>query len=777
MQPCSHSTRTHRFPLALPSISSVHARGPVDTWYNSNYAPKPSVSSERLPALPQIHPHATTSASSSPRGGSFSSSSVDHGSTSSNTSYSASVNGQATGFKTPSPEQHPQSLNRDGQAVHVSSQQTSPYGTQQGYGYSPDGYNSNSMNQMQSYADVHQPQMSAATAHAPATAAPGSLSHYSYPSQPPLLPPGSQYASAPAAYPQYGYPNGVPSQLPVSSSMSNAMVPQSLQLPAMTSAAPPSGMASAQGYQSHTFDHTGQVAPPGMKPRVTATLWEDEGSLCFQVEAKGVCVARREDNHFINGTKLLNVAGMTRGRRDGILKSEKTRHVVKIGPMHLKGVWIPFDRALEFANKEKITESLYPLFVHDIGALLYHPSNQTRSSVGGAAMAAVDRNRRPDSMQSNRYLAGPTATTQAPSLVHHHSMSNPVGAAMSQPPHAIQPHPSSGRPGIDRAHTFPTPPTSASSIMGMGNQGSSYEWSGANVQNVAGSQPLSIDTGLSNNRSVPTTPASTPPGSVQPGMGYQTAQSYDSSRPMYSAPPSQPTQYNTQSQQMMGYPKSEMAPPARAGDHGDVKPAEGMLSQTDEQVNHGPTGDDNDNDHEYTHSNNAYNGGRAPYAYGSNSAPAPMAEHPHLSPEMTGSPHQNGSGRATPRTTNTSQTQWTSGYPTPQRQGPSSNLYSVMSDNRTTNGNGPSDGYQPSGTVPQYPSQAYATPNGVPTPGKRGREDDDQDPYGRPGSVQGDDIDGLKRRKTMDSGTVPPYAQDPNGGLQRSRTTMAQRRR
>lgn len=48
------------------------------------------------------------------------------------------------------------------------------------------------------------------------------------------------------------------------------------------------------------------------------------------------------DNHMINGTKLLNVAGMTRGRRDGILKSEKVRHVVKIGPMHLKGVWYVF---------------------------------------------------------------------------------------------------------------------------------------------------------------------------------------------------------------------------------------------------------------------------------------------------------------------------------------------------------------------------------------------------------------------------------------------------
>jgi protein SOK2 len=49
--------------------------------------------------------------------------------------------------------------------------------------------------------------------------------------------------------------------------------------------------------------------------------------------------ANKLDNHMINGTKLLNVAGMTRGRRDGILKSEKMRHVVKIGPMHLKGVW------------------------------------------------------------------------------------------------------------------------------------------------------------------------------------------------------------------------------------------------------------------------------------------------------------------------------------------------------------------------------------------------------------------------------------------------------
>lgn len=49
--------------------------------------------------------------------------------------------------------------------------------------------------------------------------------------------------------------------------------------------------------QYQGFDTTGQIAPPGMKPRVTATLWEDEGSLCFQVEARGICVARREGRH------------------------------------------------------------------------------------------------------------------------------------------------------------------------------------------------------------------------------------------------------------------------------------------------------------------------------------------------------------------------------------------------------------------------------------------------------------------------------------------------
>jgi protein SOK2 len=403
-------------------------------------------------------------------------------------------------------------------------------------------------------------------------------------------------------------------------------------------------------------------------------------------------------------------------------------------------------------------------------------------------MAAIDRNRRPDPMQTQRYLSGPT-TSQPPSLHHHHSMSNPIGAAMSQAPHAIQPHPSSGRPGIDRAHTFPTPPTSASSIMGMGNQGSSYEWSGANVQANQNGQPLSIDTGLSNTRSVPTTPATTPPGPVQQGISYSN-QNYDNSRPMYSAPPSQPSQYNSHGQPMMTYrpdgpyPKTEMAPPSRLGDvtdEGEVKPADGMMPQGNNQAPAPPAGPEGDHEHdnEYTHSNAPYNSNRGPYGYNPSTGPGAIhPDHPHLSPEMTGSPHQNGSGRATPRTTTAStagQSQWNPGYPNPQRQGPpSSNLYNVMSDPRGgPNSNGPHDTYP----APQYSNQGYPPSNGISASGKRGRDEEDEDPY-RPDSVQGDDPSGLKRRKTMEGGAVGgAYAQDPTPGIQRAHTMTAQRAR
>jgi len=234
--------------------------------------------------------------------------------------------------------------------------QYSPSANQFAYSNESTGYMNTQSNSSYGAMDYGHPHhMSQGQPPTPQTATSGGGGLGSFPPQPLLQPTYPQ----PHAFPHFSFPspNGVSSpagQPGVPGPMGGHPSQQLLPLPQSTGMTAPSPLMSASqggsqapqsataagGYSAqHAFDATGQIAPPGMKPRVAATLWEDEGSLCFQVEARGVCVARREDNHMINGTKLLNVAGMTRGRRDGILKSEKVRHVVKIGPMHLKGVW------------------------------------------------------------------------------------------------------------------------------------------------------------------------------------------------------------------------------------------------------------------------------------------------------------------------------------------------------------------------------------------------------------------------------------------------------
>lgn len=150
----------------------------------------------------------------------------------------------------------------------------------------------------------------------------------------------------------------------------------------------------------------GQVQPLGSRPRVTTTMWEDEKTLCYQVDANGVSVVRRADNNMINGTKLLNVAHITRGRRDGILKSEKIRDVVKIGSMHLKGVWIPFDRALAMAQREGIVDLLYPLFVRDIKQVIQQGSTTQPQANPFAPPTAVPNPTAAWSYQQQQSLPG-----------------------------------------------------------------------------------------------------------------------------------------------------------------------------------------------------------------------------------------------------------------------------------------------------------------------------------------------------------------------------------
>lgn len=250
---------------SLPSISQVPIRGQSDIPYFN--APRPSYMNERLPSLPPVHSQqAYSSSTGSPPGSALGSSTSSHtGSQSSYTSAAPSLGAKTP--PTPSSSEYP--------AI------PGPVTTAGGYEAYP------AMNQAQPqdpnsmYYPPPQQHMPGGSAPPPVTS---SMAHYP-PPQPPLLQPGpAQYSAAPHPYPQYGYPNGLTSPPAAPSGMPQNVLP----LPGQP------GMPN----QYSGFDTTGQVAPPGMKPRVTATLWEDEGSLCFQVEARGICVARREGENF-----------------------------------------------------------------------------------------------------------------------------------------------------------------------------------------------------------------------------------------------------------------------------------------------------------------------------------------------------------------------------------------------------------------------------------------------------------------------------------------------
>jgi protein SOK2 len=272
----------------LPSLSQVSTRGPIDIpYYNHHAAQRPSYVNERLPSLPLPHPQqAYSSGTSSPRVGSLGSSVLNGSSQTSFTTASSSV-----GPKTPSP-----TLGVNGVLPAPTPYNSNP-SSGSSYNYHQDSYPN--MNHNQGPPDMYySSHMSAGQPPAPQTVTSGGMGHYPHHQQPPLLQPGpGQYSPAQPSYGQYGgYSNGLTSPQQGGHQVPGPMGPQNnmVSLPPMTSASQPGVMAS-QGYApANGYDTTGQLAPPGMKPRVTATLWEDEGSLCFQVEAKGVCVARRE---------------------------------------------------------------------------------------------------------------------------------------------------------------------------------------------------------------------------------------------------------------------------------------------------------------------------------------------------------------------------------------------------------------------------------------------------------------------------------------------------
>lgn len=329
----------------------------------------------------------------------------------------------------------------------------------------------------------------------------------------------------------------------------------------------------------------------------------------------------------------------------------------------------------------------------------------------------------------------PSSGGGAPALAHHHSMSGSIPGQAPPTPHSIAPHSNAGRPGIDRAHTFPTPPTSASSVMGMGSSGSSYEWNPNQMANgVNGTQPLSIDT--INARSMPTTPATTPPGQSQQNMqGYPGQQGYDN-KASYNTTPGSAPGYPPHADNRYGhapFTKSEMGPPS----------APAGAASVDAHDGHGQ------DHHDGHHAENGYPSAYAPtrsYTYN------PTTDHAHLSPEMTGSPH----GRGTPRSMAPNQPGWGAHeYHTPPRVQNSSNVYNVMANTGGSNG--------PSSDGP-YPSSAYSG-GGMPS-AKRGRDDDEDRPDSRDYDYKRQKT-GPARQESFGMPLQPPHMQAIKTGGQR----------
>jgi protein SOK2 len=304
---------------------------------------------------------------------------------------------------------------------------------------------------------------------------------------------------------------------------------------------------------------------------------------------------------------------------------------------------------------------------------------------------------------------------------------------------------------------------------GMGaHDGYQQQWSQQGMNNGQPSNPMSIDTGMAGNvaRSMPATPATTPPGPNVQNMHASyppVSQAYDNSRTLYNPSSTQQASNAQQSNNTYppingsdnrgmyshtGYIKNEMGPPSSrpVGGHGDSKTSavDGYQSQG-EQTSHAQNEEEAEHEHdgEYTHDNSGYDATRNSYYNSGAPAVGSMSsEHQQQIPDMNGSPHQPASGRATPRTAQPPQSYYPNqqGYSTPPQPQQSSRALDYSDSRVQTNGTTGGDHYAPQPELhgsmqngyPSQPSMATGASVGM----KRGRDDEDESSE-------------LKRRKTL----------------------------
>ncbi|KAJ1905365.1 hypothetical protein IWQ60_012300 [Tieghemiomyces parasiticus] len=104
---------------------------------------------------------------------------------------------------------------------------------------------------------------------------------------------------------------------------------------------------------------------------LTLGVSEDNARIdLYRLDINGYTVCRRVRDNYVNGTKLLNTTGITRGKRDAALKTIPGRDVVRAGPMYVKGVWIPLTNARALAGRYDVLNCLGRLLADDPGRYL-----------------------------------------------------------------------------------------------------------------------------------------------------------------------------------------------------------------------------------------------------------------------------------------------------------------------------------------------------------------------------------------------------------------------
>ncbi|XBW36972.1 hypothetical protein QEN19_002552 [Hanseniaspora menglaensis] len=120
---------------------------------------------------------------------------------------------------------------------------------------------------------------------------------------------------------------------------------------------------------SRFFQQPADKNDPSKNPnarKVFAKYWSSDGVFYYCMKINNVHVCRRSNDSYVNGTKLLNAANLTRGRRDGLLKKASNKFIVRSGIAALRGVWIPLALAQQYAKSENIEDVSFPLLENDL---------------------------------------------------------------------------------------------------------------------------------------------------------------------------------------------------------------------------------------------------------------------------------------------------------------------------------------------------------------------------------------------------------------------------